>query len=211
MDRRLSISRIYRLALYSRHLSGLEKDEYDYISSQELANATGHTAAQVRKDLTCYGSLGEPGKGYQIGKLKTMLTRVFDKENVKNVAVVGVGYLGMAVIAYSGFQPQQFKVVAAFDGFDGDVRQVGKYVEDVFVHDVRDLDSVLARTDTDIAVVAVPAHSAQWVVDRLVSAGIKAILNCASVNVSVPEGVKLQNLDMAIGLDRLHHLLENSR
>ena len=208
MIRKLPISGIYRLALYSRHLPGLGRDEYGYISSQELADATGHTAAQVRRDITCYGSLGEPGKGYQIGKLKTMLTRIFDKEEATNVVLVGVGNLGMALIAHSGFQLQQFKVFAAFDR---DVEKIGKYVEDVLIRDVRDLDSVLAGADTDIAIVAVPAHSAQYVVDKLVSAGIKAILNCAPVNVNVPEGVELQNFDMTIELDRLNCLLKNPR
>jgi redox-sensing transcriptional repressor len=208
MGRKLSTSGIYRLALYNRYLSGLDRGEYEYISSQELADATGHTAAQVRKDLTSYGSLGEPGKGYEIRKLRAVLTRVFGKEKVRNVVLVGVGNLGLALIAYGGFQLQQFKIVAAFDR---DVRKIGKYVEDVLIHDIRDLNSTIANTHADIAIVSVPARSAQRVVDQLVSAGIKAILNFAPANnVSVPEGIKLQNVDMSIELDRLYYLLQNS-
>lgn len=208
MGRQLSTSAVYRLALYSRYLSDLDRDEYEYISSRELAGSTGHTAAQVRKDLTYYGSLGEPGKGYEIGKLRAMLTRVFGKEKVRNVILVGVGNLGLALLAYRGFQLQQFKIVAAFDR---DIRKIGKYVEDVMIHDIRDLDSIVANTSTDIAIVSVPAHSAQRVIDQLASAGIKAILNFAPANrVSAPEGVKLQNVDMSIELDRLYYLLRSS-
>ena len=207
MDRKLSTSGIYRLALYNRYLSGVNKGEYEYISSQELAEVNGHTAAQVRKDLTCHESLGEPGKGYEVRKLKGLLTRVFGKEKVRNVVIVGVGNLGMALISYKGFQLQQFKIVAAFDR---DVRKIGKYVEDVFIHDIQDLDSVIARLDVDIAIVAVHAPSAQWAVDELVSVGIRAILNFAPKLVKVPEGVKLQNVDMSIELDKLYYLLKNS-
>ncbi len=207
MGRRLSTSAVYRLALYNRYLSDLDRDEHGYISSQELADATGHTAAQVRKDLTYYGSLGEPGKGYEIGKLKTMLTRIFGKEKVRNVILVGVGNLGLALLAYGGFQLQQFRIIAAFDRDD---RKIGKYVEDVMIHDIRDLDSIVANTSTHVAIVSVPAHSAQRVIDQLASAGIKAILNFAPANrVSAPEGIKLQNVDMSIELDRLYYLLRN--
>ena len=208
MSRELSVSGIYRLALYNRYLSTLRRDEHEYVSSQELADATGHTAVQVRKDLTCHGSLGEPGKGYQIRKLKSLLTGVFGKDDIRNVVLVGVGNLGLALIAYRGFQMQQFKIVAAFDR---DVRIIGKYVEDVMVHDIQEMDSVIARTGATIAIVSVPSYSAQRIIDRLVSAGIKAILNFAPRNVSVPDGVKAHSVDMSMELDRLYYLLKNSK
>ena len=208
MNRELSTSGIYRLALYNRYLSSLNREEHEYVSSQELADATGHTAVQVRKDLTCHGSLGEPGKGYEIRKLRKLLTDVFGKDDVRNVVLVGVGNLGLALIAYRGFQMQQFKIVAAFDR---DVRIIGKYVEDILVYDIQELDSVIARTGATIAIVSVPGYSAQRTIDRLVSAGIKAILNFAPRNVSVPEGVKVQSVDMSMELDRLYYLLKNSK
>jgi len=208
VGKRLSASGIYRLALYHRYLSSLDKDGNEYVSSQELADATGHTAAQVRKDLSSYGSLGAPGKGYEIGKLKAALTRIFGKEKVRNVVLVGVGNLGLALIAHKGFQLQRFNIVAAFDK---DIRKIGRRVEDVLIYDIRDLNSTIADTDAQIAIVSVPASSAQEVIDMLVSAGIKAILNFAPARVIVPEGVKLQNVDMSIELDRLYYLLENPR
>lgn len=206
MNRRISASGVHRLALYNRYLSGLDKDESEYISSRELAEATGHGAAQVRKDLTCYGSLGKPGKGYEIGKLRALLTKVFGKDRVRNVVIVGVGNLGLALIAYGGFQLQQFKIVAAFDT---DVRKIGKWVEEVLIHDMRDLNSAIARIGVDAAIVSVPAQSAQRVVDQLVSAGIKAILNFAPRKIDAPDGVEIQTVDVSVELDRLYYLLKN--
>ncbi len=205
--RKLSTSGVYRLALYNRYVSNLDRTRDNYVSSQELAEATGHTAAQVRKDLTYYGSLGEPGKGYEIGKLEKLLVRVFGKEESRNVVLVGVGNLGLALISYRGFPLQQFKIIAAFDR---DVRKIGKYVEDIPIHDMQDLSSIVTATGTHIAIVCVPAQSAQRVIDDLVSAGVRAILNFAPAGtLNVPEHVAIQNMDMSIELDRLYYLLRD--
>jgi len=206
MDRKLSTTGIYRLALYNRYLNGLHRGESDYVSSQELADATGHTAAQVRKDLTCYGSLGEPSKGYEIRKLKALLARIFGKEEVRNVILVGVGNLGMALLAYKGFQIQRFNIVASFDM---DTKKIGKRIENVMIYHINDLASVVADTKAQVAIVSVPASSAQEVINKLVSAGIKAILNFAPSSLIVPEGIELQNVDLSVELDRLYYLLKN--
>lgn len=205
MAKELSTSGIYRLAQYGRSLSDMNKSDYDYVSSQELADATGHTAAQVRKDLTHHGSLGEAGKGYEVVKLKAMLTRVFGKEKTINVILIGVGYLGTALISHSGFQQQKFKIAAAFDR---DMRKIGTYVEDVLIRDVRNLESTIADMGIKMAIVAVPKLAAQQAIDNLVSAGIEAILNFAPGHPNVPEGTELRNVDMSIELDRLCYLLE---
>lgn len=207
MDRKLSTSGIYRLALYDRYISSLDRAEDEYVSSQELADTTGHSAAQVRKDLTHYGSLGEPSKGYEIRKLQMLLMKVFGKETCRNVVLVGVGNLGMALISYKGLQLQQFKIVAAFDR---DVRKIGRYVEDVPIYGIEELSSIITSTGADIGIVCAPALSAQSVIDQLVSAGIRAILNFAPAStLNVPKGVAIQNVDMSIELDRLYYLLRD--
>lgn len=206
MARRLSTSGIYRLALYNRFLSNLDRDESDFVSSQELADATGHNAAQVRKDLTAYGSLGEPSKGYEIGKLKALLVKIFGKEKVRNVVLIGVGNIGMALIAYRGFQQQGFNIVASFDR---DIRKINKQIENVTIYDIQDMEPIIANKKAEMAIVSVPANAAQEIVNRLVTAGVKAILNFAPINVIVPEDVELQNVDMSIELDRLYYLLKN--
>lgn len=205
MDKRLSTSGIYRLALYSRYLSGLDKSNNEYVSSQELADTTGHSAAQVRKDLTHYGSLGEPGKGYEIRKLEMLLVNVFGKEKCRNIVLVGVGNLGMALISYKVLQLQQFKIVAAFDR---DIRKIGGYVEDVPIYNIEELSSVVTRIGVDVAIICVPIQSAQQVINELASSGIRAILNFAPARtLNAPEGVAIQNVDMSIELDRLYYLL----
>lgn len=207
MHRKMPSSGIYRLALYSRHLDSLGNREDEYISSQELAEATGNTAAQVRKDLTYYGSIGEPGKGYKIKKLRELLMEAFGKKEVRKLVVIGAGNLGMALIAHSGFRTQQFKIVAAFDR---DARKIGKVVENVMIYNIQNLETVVARTGADIALVCVPYYSAQKVIDKLVLAGVKAILNFAPAGrITVPEGIKFQNVDMSIEADRLYYLLKN--
>ncbi|MBD3182727.1 redox-sensing transcriptional repressor Rex [Candidatus Poribacteria bacterium] len=206
MGRKISTSGIYRLALYNRYISDLGKDDSDYVSSQELARATGHTAAQVRKDLTYYGSLGEPGKGYEIGKLKTLLTGIFNKDRIRNIIIVGVGNLGMALMAYEGFKSQQFNIIAAFDI---DVMKIGKSIEGVKIHDIANMETTLTDLNAEMAIVSVPASSAQEVIDKLVSAGIKCILNFAPGHLNVPEYVNIHNVDLSIELDRLYYLLKN--
>jgi redox-sensing transcriptional repressor len=206
MNRKISSSGIYRLALYSRYLSRISRGDREYISSQELAEATGHTADQVRKDLTSHGSLGEPGKGYQIGKLKKMLISIFGKQRFRNVILVGVGNLGMALILYKGFEEQKFNIAAAFDR---DKRKIGKRIDGVLIHDLKDVEKIIADTKAEMAIVSVPAVVAQEVIDDLVSAGIKSILNFAPARVNVPKGVVLQNVDMSVELDRLYYLLKN--
>lgn len=207
MDRSLSASGIYRLALYNRYISSLDKAENEYISSQELGDATGHGAAQVRKDLTYHGSLGKAGKGYEIRKLEMLLTKIFGKEKCRNVVLVGAGNLGTALISHKGFLLQQFRIVAAFDR---DTRKIGRYVENVPIYGLEKLSLVIARTGADIATVCIPAQSAQRVIDELVSAGIKAILNFAPTStLSVPVGVTIHNVDMSVELDRLYYLLNH--
>jgi redox-sensing transcriptional repressor len=112
----------------------------------------------------------------------------------------------MALISHRGFQLQQFRIVAAFDR---DVRKIGKYVEDVPIHDIQELRSVVTHTGAEMAIICVPAQSAQQIVNELISAGTKAILNFAPAGrLTVPEGVALQNVDISIELDRLYYLLK---
>ena len=205
MDKRLSTSGIYRLALYSRYISSLDKFKNEYVSSQELADTTGHSAAQVRKDLTHYGSLGEPSKGYEIRKLESLLMDVFGKKDCRNVVLVGVGNLGMALISYKGLQLQKFKIVAAFDR---DIRKIGKHVADIPIYSIEELGPIVADTGVEIAIVCVPTQSAQQIVNTLASVGVRAILNFAPAStLNIPENVVVQNVDMSIELDRLYYLL----
>lgn len=208
MNRKLSSTGIERLSLYHRYLSSLSRHEEEFISSMEIGEATNQTADQVRRDITCFGSFGTPSKGYKIGELKAVLRKILDKDKRWKIAIVGVGNLGSALLAYNGFRSQNFDIVVAFDN---DIRKIGKRWEDVEIKDIEDLNSTLiASLGIELAIVSVPAKAAQKVVDKLIQAGIKAILNFAPTSVTVPEGVKLQNVDLSIELDRLCYLLKYS-
>jgi len=207
MSKKISSTGIQRLSLYYRHLSSLSGHEEEFISSEELGEITDQSADQVRRDITCFGSFGIPSKGYKIGELRAALRKILGKDKRWKIAIVGVGNLGSALLAYKGFKSQNFDIVAAFDN---DIRKIGKHWEDVEIKDIEDLNSAtIASAGVKLAIVSVPALVAQKVIDKLVSAGIKGILNFAPASVTVPEGVKLHNVDLSIELDRLCYLLKH--
>lgn len=208
MSKKILSTGIRRLSLYYRYLSSLSGNEENFISSEEVGVATSQTADQVRKDITtCLGSFGIPSKGYKIDELRDALGKVLGKEKRWKIAIVGVGNLGSALLAYKVFRSRNFDIVAAFDN---DIRKIGKRWEDVEIRDIEDLNSTtVASFGIELAIVSVPASVAQKVVDRLVQAGIKAILNFAPANVIVPEEVKLHSVDLSIELDRLCYLLKH--
>lgn len=206
MPRSLSSTGIERLALYYRHL-GTFPDPEEFVKSDELAEAISHSAAQVRRDLSCFGAFGTPGKGYRVGELRSMLEKILGKRSCQNVILVGVGNLGTALLAYKGFGPQKYEIVAAFDN---DVRKIGKRIEDLEIQDTRDLASIIASTGAKLAVVCVPSPAAQRAIDELIAAGIRGILNFAPTRVVIPEYVALRNVDLSVELDRVCYLLDNT-
>ena len=196
---------IPRLSLYYRALLGSR--EVDFISSEELANLTGVTAAQVRRDLTYFGQFGTPGKGYQINELRTSILRILGIDKCWNVALIGIGNLGSAFLSYDGFRKQGFNIVCAFDN---DIRKIGKTFEGIKIQDISELQDVIVEKGVKIAVVGIPGNSAQEVVDMLVKAGIKAILNFAPVRPEVPDCVQILNIDLTIELETLAYFLTSS-
>lgn len=196
---------IHRLSLYYRTL--LEFRDTDLISSDEIARRAGFTAAQVRKDLAYFGQFGTPSKGYRIDELKRKISKILGTDKVWDVALVGVGNLGTALLAYKGFEPQGFRIRRAFDN---DLRKIGKILEGIVVQDISELKSTLRRNGIRIAIVTVRQDSAQKVVDLLVKAGVAAILNFAPIRPQVPKNVDVLSIDMAIELERLAYFLTRS-
>ena len=197
-----------RLAFYYRTLLGFEENQQEIVSSEELGRKTGHTASQVRRDLASFGSFGIPGTGYRVKELRKKLGRILGKDKTWKVALVGVGNLGSALLAYNGFTPQGFRIVAAFDN---DLRKIGKKWENIEIEDIRDLKEVVSSRNIKIGIVAVPASNAQEVVEELVKSGVRAILNFAPTRVSVPEDVEVEDVDLSIELDRLSYFLEKRK
>ena len=193
---------VTRLSIYLRCLEELESSGITTISSKELAQRFGFNSAQVRKDLAYFGQFGVRGLGYYIAELKHNLERILGLKQDWEVALVGVGNLGSALIAYKGFQARGFRITLAFDS---DPAKVGTTINEVSIQDVAKMGATLRRKKVKIAVVAVPAGVAQAAADALVEAGVTAILNFAPAQLAVPQGVKVQNVDLSVLLKTLSY------
>jgi redox-sensing transcriptional repressor len=205
--KKVSESTVARLSLYLRVLEEVLAAGETNISSGELAQGCGVTAAQVRKDLSLFGTFGKRGLGYSIPDLTIALRTILGLERRWRVALVGAGKIGAALLGYHDFQRQGFFIEAVFDS---DPRKVGMRWQGHVVQDDADMEAVLAAEPVDIAILAVPADSAQAVAERVVASGVRAILNFAPVKLDVPTGVALKNVNMAAELESLSYALASA-
>jgi len=206
--KRISESTIHRLSLYYRALSLLEKENYETVSSKELAKREKLTPAQVRKDLSFFGSFGTRGLGYPVQELKIKIASILGIDRSWRVALIGLGNIGSALVSYKEFQKQGFQIVKLFDN---DQRKIGSNHKGIVVSDVKNLQSELKEAKIEMVVLAVPATVAQYIVDDVVRAGVKSILNFAPVNLKVPEDVHLRNENMVMELEYLSFAMVNNR
>ncbi|HZV02985.1 MAG TPA: redox-sensing transcriptional repressor Rex [Planctomycetota bacterium] len=189
-----------RLSLYLRFLEELESGQKDTVSSSQLARALGLTAAQVRRDLAYFGQFGFPGVGYKVSNLVREIRRILGTDRVWQVALIGAGNLGTALLRYRGFRKQGFEIAAVFDA---DPKLEGKAVSGVTIRGVRDLGKVVRETGIKIAILAVPAEAAADAAKRCVEAGVLGILNFAPIRLAVPESVVVHAVDLALQLEQL--------
>lgn len=203
---KIPASSIPRISLYYRALLSLK--DANLISSQGLARFTGCSAAQIRKDLAYFGQFGRPGSGYNIEILKRELKKILGIDRIWDVALVGVGNLGSALLAYKGFKTQGFNIKYAFDN---NPKKIDKVKQGLGIIDIKKLGTVIRSNKIDMAIIAVPQDSAQEVVDTLISSGAKAILNFAPVRIKAPEGVEILNIDLSMELERLTYFLQRNR
>ena len=204
--KRIADSTVRRLSIYLRFLEDFEERGLDTISSEELANRGGTTSAQVRKDLSFFGSFGKRGLGYSVLELTSRLREILGLGREWRVIIVGAGRIGAALAQYQGFTERGFSITAAYDS---DPDKIGRDLEGVRVRDVTDLERDVHDDRPDIAVLAVPENHAQQVTDRLVKAGVKAILNFAPAQLQVPSDVTVKAVNMAIELEGLSFALTN--
>ena len=197
---KVSESTVRRLSLYYRGLSGFEREGHKTVSSKDLAKEGNLTPAQVRKDLSFFGSFGTRGLGYPVKELKEKIARILGLDRTWNVALVGVGNVGSALVSYKEFPKQGFNIKLLFDN---DQRKINKNHKGIKVSDVADLARGLKEHKIDMVILAVPAAAAQVVTDDVVSAGVKSILNFAPVHIEVPGDVTLRSVNMAMELEHL--------
>jgi redox-sensing transcriptional repressor len=204
--RKISDSTIHRLSIYYRALLSLEHEGYETISSKELARREKLTPAQVRKDLSFFGSFGTRGLGYPVKELKQRIGEILGLNKLWNIAMVGVGNIGSALVSYKEFAKQGFIVKLLFDN---DQRKIGSNHKGIIISDLANMKQLLKEQEINIVILTVPASAAQKICDEVVAAGVKAILNFAPVSLKVPADVILLNENMAIELEHLSFSLTN--
>ena len=204
--RKIAESTVRRLSLYLRFLEEFEEQGATTVSSEVLASRGGTTSAQVRKDLSFFGSFGKRGLGYQVPALKSRLREILGLDRRYRVVVIGAGKIGSALVQYGGFGSRGFDLVAIYDN---DPAKVGRQWNGLLVRHVRELEADLAREQADIAAVVTPSDSAQAVADRLVSCGITAILNFAPVQLQVPDAVTVKTVNLVLELEALSYVLSS--
>jgi redox-sensing transcriptional repressor len=191
---------VRRLSLYLRQLEVFLKEERITVSSRQLGDSLGLTDAQVRKDLTYFGTFGHPGVGYNITDLLTRIRRILGTDQPWNVVLVGVGNLGRALLNYGGFAAKGLKLCGAFDA---DPQKIGITLVGHTVLPMDVLHDTLVAKDCRLAILTVPADTAQDVADQLVKAGIKGILNFSPKSLVVPPTVAVQAVDLSLQLEQL--------
>jgi redox-sensing transcriptional repressor len=191
---------VWRLSLYLRQLEHLAGKGIVKVSSRSLADTLQATDAQVRKDLAHFGQFGRPGVGYRVEELIARLRHILRTDRLWNVAVVGAGDVGRALVRHKAFRRKGFDLVAIFDVAD---HVVGTTVGGLTVRHLRELSGLANKLDIRLAVVAVPPESAQAVTDQLCQAGIRGILNFAPTTLQTPAKVTVRQVDLAAQLEQL--------
>jgi len=204
--RKVAESTIRRLSLYLRLLEEFEAQGIATVSSEALAGRGGTTSAQVRKDLSFFGSFGKRGLGYSVPELVTELRAILGLDRRYQVALIGAGKIGSALVQYRGFRQRGFDIVAIFDV---DPAKIGREWNGLVVQDSAELETALANEKIDMAVLVTPGEAAQPLADRLVSLGVKAILNFAPVQLNVPHDVVVKTVNLALELETLSYELTN--
>ena len=204
--RKVAESTVRRLSLYLRFLEEFEGQGIETVSSGALASRGSTTSAQVRKDLSFFGSFGKRGLGYPVPELADKLRGILGLGHRYRVGLVGAGKIGSALVQYRGFRQRGFDIVAIYDSDPG---KVGRHWNGLTVQHVGQLEADFATRPLDMVVLVTPADGAQSVADRVIALGVKAILNFAPIQLLHPDDVVVKNVNLALELETLSYALAN--
>lgn len=204
--RKIAESTVRRLSLYLRFLEEFEEQGVDTVSSEALATRGGTTSAQVRKDLSFFGSFGKRGLGYSVPELASRVRDILGLGKTYRVAVIGAGNIGVALVHFRGFEKHGFRVVSLYDA---DPKKIGRKRSNLIVRDQMSIEGDISQEPIDMAILVTPASAAQELVDRLVQVGVKAFLNFAPAQLRVPDDVVVKNVSLALELEALSYGLRN--
>ena len=197
----IPVTAIYRLSQYYRALLGYSAE--GYISSDELAALSGLNSAIVRRDLSYFGKFGVPGMGYRVAELRDRIFRILGIDKQWRIALIGLGNLGKALMRYRGFKDRGYNIISVFDAAPG---KIGKTAGGMEIKSMARFKADVERHGINMAIVTVPAGSAEDVLKRVVDSGIEAILNFAPAKVKLPSHVSIVNIDIGIELEKLSFL-----
>ncbi len=196
---------ITRLSIYSRYLEAMAQEGVKIVASDKLSQKCGVNPAQIRKDLAYFGEFGIRGVGYFVKELLFEIRRILGLHKIWRMALVGMGNLGSALLAHQNFIRQGYEFAVVFDIDPG---KVGRRLPNgQIIYHLDEMESVIAEKEIEIGVIATPAAKAQMVANRLISAGIRAILNFAPIQLQVPEGLAVEHVDFTVKLDNLAYQL----
>lgn len=196
---------IRRLPIYVRTLRALREQGISSVSSEELADHIGVTAAQIRRDLSYFGKFGKQGKGYDVGFLAERIGRILKLDRQWDVALAGFGNLGRAIAQYRGFVPSSFRIAAIFDQ---NPEHIGRELDGLIIQSDDLIEAEIARLGIRIGIVAVPASAAQEVAERMITGGVQALLNYAPVVLKVPAGIIVREIDPVSALQSMTYYLD---
>ena len=204
-SKRVSMTVVKRLPKYYQYLTDLQDQHIEKISSKELAAMMGLTASQIRQDLNSFGAYGQQGYGYKVKELKEAIRKILGLDLQYNCIIIGSGNLGHAIVNYERFKEEGIHFKAMFDV---DPDQIGKKVGNVTVYHMDDLDAFVAHHKIDICILSVPQKVGQETTDRVVELGIKAILNFVPLDLTVPDDVVVESVNITDSLFTLTYLIK---
>lgn len=197
-----------RLPLYYRYLLLLNDEGKDKVSSTELAEAVQVDSASIRRDFSYFGALGKRGYGYDVKNLLSFFKKIMNQDTLTNVALVGVGNLGHALLNYNFKRSNNIRISCAFD-INPEI--TGKIMQGVPVYSMEEMKKQIADQQIRIAILTVPQSTAQKTADEMIEAGIKGIMNFTPIRLSAPSGVRVQNVDLATELQTLIYFLDSDQ
>jgi redox-sensing transcriptional repressor len=205
IKKKIPFETIKRLSLYLRILKHQKQAGKENILSSEITKYLNITPEQFRKDLSYFGSMGKKGVGYNIDLLSSNLENILGIYDESKIAIIGIGKLGSALLAYPGFFDFRLKICCAFDT---DLGKIGKTWEGIKIEDISKMTAIIPEQNIKIAIITVPAEFAQEIAEKLVSCDIKGILNFAPVDLNLPKEILVRNVDMASELMTLAYMVQ---
>ncbi|WP_025730076.1 redox-sensing transcriptional repressor Rex [Atopobacter phocae] len=196
-----------RLPIYQRYLRFLHDAGKDRVSSSELSEAVKIDSATIRRDFSYFGALGKRGYGYDVKHLLDFFSRTLAQDKLTNIALIGVGHLGHALLNFNFYKSNNVRISAAFDV---DTEKIGRVLSGVPIYSMEELEEQLEVQQIKVAILTVPQSEAQHMAEQLVEYGVEGILNFTPIRLSLPHHIQIQNVDLTNELQTLIYFLHST-